>query len=77
LEFFTLVSRELQKKDLHVWWDDNPSSAVTTTSTAIPPSLNSDNSKVSALQEDHLLTGPSKDVDYVFCPGGLFPAPLR
>lgn len=61
-EFFTLVSRELQKTKLDMWRNEK-----------LPNTIAMQNSLDETITNDDERTNSS---EYVYCPSGLFPAPL-
>ncbi|XP_074599417.1 E3 ubiquitin-protein ligase ctrip isoform X2 [Brevipalpus obovatus] len=78
LEFYALVSRELQRADLEMWRGD----VVSAPSVIIPPSSSDKiSSGPSGMNDIQVIkTRESKketpQVQYVYSPGGLFPSPI-
>lgn len=76
LEFYALVSKELQRADLEMWRGE----AVSSPKVVVPQP----NHKISATpstsaidnQNDQQIQTNEQSVQYIYCPNGLFPAPL-
>ncbi|EGC32277.1 hypothetical protein DICPUDRAFT_57189 [Dictyostelium purpureum] len=77
LEFFTLVSKEIQRKDLNLWYTDN---TTTTTTTIISEPEKMEIDSLSSPSSSKTPTTPTTTEiihEYIYCPGGLFPRPIN
>lgn len=74
LEFFTLVSHQLQRRDLDMWCYDNTYSIPTEDNTIQDPNKSSSSLRLSSNDNPLQVDGP---FEYISNRGGLFPRPLK
>jgi E3 ubiquitin-protein ligase TRIP12 len=74
LEFYTLVSRALQRKELNIWIQSKSSERLTTKSSH----RNIENKNIKKEPNEENVTTDDEQSEYIFTESGtLFPAPLR
>ena len=81
LEFYTLLSRQLQLRSLHMWRDEGPSHEehpAASPHARVPRGRSRGNQRHGAATVAALVTTPALDhaEEYVVAPHGLFPLPL-
>jgi len=80
LEFFTLVSREIQRKDLKMWYSNNDSSNNNNNSSSnsnTPNTSINENEDSSKTSSSSSPTTTTITPQYVYSIGGLFPQPMN
>lgn len=79
LEFYALVSKEMQRSDLDLWRGeavDSPDAAIQTSATPSKSVIASSSSKEIQATEPQNKPKDKQDVKYMYSPRGLFPQPF-